>query len=669
MAGKTPSTSRAYTRSWFTVLRRGCVVDCPPDPDCSGCKADERCKLVTQTCTECAHTVCVGSDGPPGSDGESGAGGTPKTNCGAIAGGIVGGVVVIAVIWCLWWFCIRRRKDQVPNEIEKSTPPAVVEPPDGLAPPQLYRRSLAPSVASTVLTRTSNCIPIAYIPGASGPLGQNPNYDDRYFHPHELRNSVFSETSSDGASITPSLARSSIATTLFRSDAVISPVPAQQVIAGKAAVVSLRPAPSSDITAQKAPSSNSGSASSLTAGEPSTSSTPRSPLSRSMSSSDDDDDTGDSTKAAAQGRMPQMSGSIVARTMTPRTINIYAFKSGVTKQPMTIPEADESNAEAAVDGNVPITKQGPQTIINEAESASQIDSRNVDRSKSGVEEGPFADPPGRGASENRNAKCTKTTGPFGDEHELVSYTIAKRARSLDDMPEDSDSATQLPGSRDLITLILRQLSHIAEGDEAARAAKNYKQDAFDEEGSNSEIDALKMLSVTALAEVKNLLLTLHSVFPSELLCALDILDRRQIKEVTIISGDDSKEYPASQRGAAQRRPIYIVKSPKPANRRVTSRDEHHVVCLDSWNCSCSTFTAAATGDAFLEGFDNGDETRYSNAEHDDTRVDWPTDQFRQYEFGGLLPKSFTLAQIPSPDVAGLTGIKGSKVKCILSHMP
>ncbi|KAI5303482.1 serine/threonine-protein kinase KIN2 [Ascosphaera pollenicola] len=360
---------------------------------------DERCKLIAQTCSTCAHVKCIATAKPSEDSNDGGS----KTNAGAIAGGIVGAVVVVLAVICLWWFCIRRRKGRAPNEVEKSMP-ADVKSPDGSAPPeQEVRRSLAPSLASTVLTRTSNFIPIAYIPGFGNRENGHPqgsNSGDHYFTPQELRDSVYSDISSGRASITPSLARSSVSTALYRGDAVISPMPAQQAIGGKAAVVSVKSGPGSDMTSQKTFSSaTSSSAPSTMLGGFMNAPTTQSPLARSMSSSDDSD-----SSDTMRPKIP-VSGSIVARTMTPRTINIHSNKSGVTKHPMTIPEADEARTDSEEPEDIVASPSAPKIIVTEADHASS----------------PFVDPPNQSSSDGTRpatATSSSTSGPFSDEHEV-----------------------------------------------------------------------------------------------------------------------------------------------------------------------------------------------------------------------------------------------------------
>lgn len=408
------------SRSLLTILRRGCVVDCPSDVDCSKCSADERCKLVTQTCSTCAYVKCI----PTSNSNNVSSDDSSKSNTGAIVGGVVGGVVALLAIFCLWWFCMRRRKSGSQNEVEKNMPSDIKSQPDESAPPQpQVRRSLAPSMASTVLTRTSNFIPIAYIPGfgnrANGSSAQDPNSGDRYFTPQELRDSVYSDASSGRASITPSLARSSVATTLYRGDAVISAVPAQQAIGGKAAVVSVKPGPGSEINPQRTLSSTtSGSTGNSMLGSFTTAPAIRSPLARSMTSSDENGSVDSSRPGGIERKIP-VSGSIVARTMTPRTINIHSNKSGVTKQPMTIPEGDEAKADAEAPEDTVLSSNAPKIVITEADHIPETTSSTLnDSTRTNSSEGPFADPPTRVSSDSSRPGNASVSGPFDDAHEV-----------------------------------------------------------------------------------------------------------------------------------------------------------------------------------------------------------------------------------------------------------
>lgn len=187
--------------------------------------------MSAQTCDSCATTKCVSMGGSQPSD-------SGGSDAGAIAGGVIGGVAAIAIIvFLVWWFVIRKKRLER-QEAEKNGSFAAA-------------RSERQSIASTVLTRASNVIQIAYIPGVTNrsppetpaslvppvpPLpGASP--DQHFFMPGDLRDSSWTTTTGH-QSISPTL-RSSVATTIYRNDAIVSAVPAQQIQRSRAAVVSI----------------------------------------------------------------------------------------------------------------------------------------------------------------------------------------------------------------------------------------------------------------------------------------------------------------------------------------------------------------------------------------------------------------------------------------------
>ncbi|KAK2747990.1 hypothetical protein FQN57_001581 [Myotisia sp. PD_48] len=237
-----------FARSPSNLFRR-CVVNCPAKtPECQPCAEGQICNLVARSCDACAHTICEPS-GPQTNEPESS--GSPT---GAIAGGVIGGLALIAAVVIVWWFCTRKSRKDVEDwdhESEKAS--------DNFLDDRQGRQSTAASIASTVLTRASNVIQIAYIPGITNrsPDSQhgmippvppipimrtNQPQEQHYFMPGDIRDSVWSSmTEDDRKSISPSLcARSSVATTIYRSNAIVSPVPAQQALRAKANVVSVK---------------------------------------------------------------------------------------------------------------------------------------------------------------------------------------------------------------------------------------------------------------------------------------------------------------------------------------------------------------------------------------------------------------------------------------------
>lgn len=245
-----------------TLLRR--CVECPSDqPSCPTCKSDETCSLLPQSCDQCASTTCVKINQFAGQISENKA----STPLGPIIGGVVAGIVCILVaLFCLWYFCIRprRRKD-------------TWDPPEKRDQTNLTRNtSRTQSVASTVFTRASNVIQIAYIPGVTGrsppvsphvpPMptlsGNNtaastPQPDTHFFMADDLRNSTWSDTSVDPRiSLAPSLARASSATTVYFENAA-PPMPAQQAFRAQANMVSVKQGSSGTSTISTTPARSS----------------------------------------------------------------------------------------------------------------------------------------------------------------------------------------------------------------------------------------------------------------------------------------------------------------------------------------------------------------------------------------------------------------------------
>ncbi|KAL1310656.1 hypothetical protein AAFC00_000924 [Neodothiora populina] len=251
-------SAQSVDRTLRTIFKR--CVQCPETiPSCPSCKSDEVCSLISQSCGSCASMTCIKNNdqGPPSSG----------PNVGAIAGGVIGGVFVVAlVVFLVWWFVIRGRRAQYEEEWVEDDAAAQKHADDF----NMQRGSVhtSNSRSTSLFSRASNMIPIAYIPGVMNRDGRNnsnlnvppvppipavlgpnsghsTNGDALFFKPGDLRDSTYSDSSSmddrstfyGRPSITPSLARSSVAT--FRDDAVEHPMPAQTIVRGKANVVSV----------------------------------------------------------------------------------------------------------------------------------------------------------------------------------------------------------------------------------------------------------------------------------------------------------------------------------------------------------------------------------------------------------------------------------------------
>ncbi|KAK6076070.1 Protein OPY2 [Seiridium cupressi] len=192
-------------------------------------------------------------------------------NVGAIAGGVIGGLAFIGIItYLVWRFCIKTRRGQWQDEPWAQDGPRSKEGSDMDYASRASQRQSTHSVqslASTVLTRASNIIQIAYIPGVTNratptsptllvppvppiPLalsdGGSPSaYEEQHFFvPGNLRDSSYSGISgySDRTSYahTSYAPRSSVASTIYGKNAVISPMPAQKGTLLKPSLVSVK---------------------------------------------------------------------------------------------------------------------------------------------------------------------------------------------------------------------------------------------------------------------------------------------------------------------------------------------------------------------------------------------------------------------------------------------
>lgn len=245
-------------------LFRRCA-SCPSEsPPCPSCASGEVCSLIAGGCNSCAVTMCTKMGAQP-----SAAPSSSGPAAGPIAGGVIGGVTVVCLMtFLVWRFCIKKRRErfiendwQEDESTEKSRGEFGVQR-DARASVHSVR-----SIASTVLTRASNVIQIAYIPGvtnrsvdstpdlippvppipAFSPVGtpQPHQQDQHFFMPSDLRDSTYSDytvdrTSYARSSIAPSMPRGSFLSTAYRGSAVVNAIPAQTAIRGKANPVAVR---------------------------------------------------------------------------------------------------------------------------------------------------------------------------------------------------------------------------------------------------------------------------------------------------------------------------------------------------------------------------------------------------------------------------------------------
>lgn len=246
---------------------------CLEKPKCpDSCPSGQVCNFTLRSCDTCARAICIDNvDNLPENSGSSSGGGP---NTGAIAGGVVGGVAAIAILtYLVWRFCIKtKRENSIRDTYDGGLSQRSSQGEKDVDVRHAHRSSVhtVHSIASTVLTRASNIIQIAYIPGVTNratpnspgvlvppvppiPIhaGSNPNspsYEEQHFFtPGDLRNSTYSGLS--GESDRGSFARTSyaprssiapsIASTIYGKNAVVV-APAQTGMRAKAAMVSVK---------------------------------------------------------------------------------------------------------------------------------------------------------------------------------------------------------------------------------------------------------------------------------------------------------------------------------------------------------------------------------------------------------------------------------------------
>lgn len=186
----------------------------------------------------------------------------------------MGGVIVIVIVtYLVWRFCIKKRREEFEENEWRKSGQLTEKDVEEFARQRNARASThtVGSIASSVLTRASNIIQIAYIPGVTNrsiesspdllvppvpPIpaasisksnlsSPQPGQDQHFFMPSDLRDSTFSGYSDDArtsfarSSIAPTIGRDSIATT-YQNNVVVNPLPAQVIARGKANAVSVK---------------------------------------------------------------------------------------------------------------------------------------------------------------------------------------------------------------------------------------------------------------------------------------------------------------------------------------------------------------------------------------------------------------------------------------------
>lgn len=225
------------------------------------------------------------------------------TNVGAIAGGVAGGVgAVCIVVFLVWLFWIKKRRAQQDKEFEEEWEHDEIAYQKRMTQFRAMQQDAAStrtrgSLANSILSRASNFIQIAYIPGVTNRNGysaRNSIYapvppvpaayrqersqpksplsndgDALFFGIDDLRGSTYTGTSANRDtrytgnrdtrytvdSITPSLARDSVASDVQWDDATTAPMPASSLTVATPRMVSVK----SSSGSSKSPTPDSGS--------------------------------------------------------------------------------------------------------------------------------------------------------------------------------------------------------------------------------------------------------------------------------------------------------------------------------------------------------------------------------------------------------------------------
>jgi len=94
------------------IEKRQSCVQCPVNPPaCPVCPAGEECQIISQSCTQCAQSVCISTASLNQLQGNTVAAPSSGPNTGAIVGGIVGAIVAVSCLaGGLFWYLRKKRR-------------------------------------------------------------------------------------------------------------------------------------------------------------------------------------------------------------------------------------------------------------------------------------------------------------------------------------------------------------------------------------------------------------------------------------------------------------------------------------------------------------------------------------------------------------------------------
>lgn len=192
----------------------------------------------------------------------------------------------------------------------------------------------------------------------------------------------------------------------------------------------------------------------------------------------------------------------------------------------------------------------------------------------------------------------------------------------------------LPSQRELLTNLVHALSetHHDDGGNAAPAIP-----------SAAERHSSPVVETWSSPQRKNLILTLHVVFPGMLLPALDLLDRNLVRRLTQRTAPPSdkdrrqgapspsrlqQDQAQGERPTAERQPVYTVRSvastlPRRGAAGPATSTRVYLVHLGAWSCSCAGFAVDAYAATGSKGW-----AEAATGGHEDAVA-------RAFKFGGL----------------------------------
>jgi hypothetical protein len=196
------------------------------------------------------------------------------------------------------------------------------------------------------------------------------------------------------------------------------------------------------------------------------------------------------------------------------------------------------------------------------------------------------------------------------------------------------------------------------------------------------IPSLSSLGHQDLKFAKSIFTTLHFLFPHELLPALDLLDRKLVTQLKLMTSNVTAQGAIESRPPEQALPatdakqttweIFYVQSAsatasssksKSRYRRVYNpAGTYYEVRLDAWNCTCPAFAYSALGQSLDL------DPHQSRSEDDGDQISLEMERYgKEWRFGGTLTREGTGAPICKHILAvtlgkGLPGLFGNGIE-------